>query len=374
MPPLPLHADSGRQRIRVMVADDSAVIRGLISRALEAEGDIEIVASVPEGRTAVSMLQRTSVDVVVLDVEMPVMNGLTAIPLLLKAVPGVKILMASTLTKKNAQITLDALSAGAADFLLKPSAVREMLGPASFNRELLEKVRQLGAKRGSTFSSGAPASAALASVDAHRPLTPQSPFALRRVIVRAPEIIAIGSSTGGPQALLRVLADLPSGFRPPIFITQHMPPTFTSILATQISRQCGAIAHEGDDGMSVEPGHIYVAPGNFHMTVDASRVIRLNQGPQENYCRPSVDPMLRSLVDVYRGRVLAVILTGMGHDGLAGCKAVVEAGGSVFAQDEASSVVWGMPGAVAKAGLCTEVLPLDEIGRRLRPYASGEVH
>jgi two-component system chemotaxis response regulator CheB len=365
---LPLPANAGHHRIRVMVADDSAVIRGLISRALESEGDIEIVASVPEGRAAVAALQRAPVDVVVLDVEMPIMDGLTAIPLILKAVPSVKILMASTLTRKNAQITLDALSAGAADFLLKPSAVRDMLGPASFNRELLAKVRQLGGK-----PTPAIPSPLAAGTGASRLLSPVKPVSLRPPFMRTPEVIAIGSSTGGPQALLRVLTDLAPGFRVPILITQHMPPTFTTILATQISRQCGVTALEAEDGLSVTPGRIYVAPGNFHMTVDASRVIRLNQGPQENYCRPSVDPMLRSLVDVYRSRVLTVILTGMGHDGLAGCKAVVEAGGAVFAQDEASSVVWGMPGAVVKAGLCTAILPLGEIGSRVRPYASGEV-
>jgi two-component system chemotaxis response regulator CheB len=364
---LPLSADAGHQRIRVMVVDDSAVIRGLISRALESEGDIEIVASVPEGRSAIAALQRMPVDVVVLDVEMPVMNGLTAIPLILKIAPRVKIMMASTLTKKNAQITLDALAAGASDFLLKPSAVRDMLGPASFNRELLTKVRELGAKPSRATSITGPASGGPSL------LSPIKPFTMRPPLMRAPEVVAIGSSTGGPQALLRVLTDLAPKFRPPILITQHMPPTFTAILATQISRQCGRVALEAANGMSVEPGHIYVAPGNFHMTVDATRTIRLNQGPQENYCRPSVDPMLRSLVEVYRGRVLVVILTGMGHDGLAGCKAVVEAGGAVFAQDEATSVVWGMPGAVAKAGLCTEVLPLGELGPRLRPYASGEV-
>jgi len=365
---LPNSINAAPQSIRVMVADDSAVIRGLISRTLEADGDIDIVASVPEGRSAVAALGRTPVDVVVLDVEMPVMDGLTAIPLLLKAAPNIKILMASTLTKKNAQVTLDALSAGAADFVLKPSAVRDLLGPASFNRELLTKVRQLGMRPGRaipnmTQSSGGPP----------RALLPVKPFSLRPPLMRAPEIIAIGSSTGGPQALLRVLTDLAPITRAPIVITQHMPPTFTAILAAQMTRQCGVTAIEGADGLKLAPGRIYVAPGNFHMTVDASHVIRLNQEPQENYCRPSVDPMLRSLVDVYGGRILAVILTGMGHDGLAGCTAVVEAGGAVFAQDEGTSVVWGMPGAVAKAGLCTAVLPLTEIGSRLRPYASGEV-
>lgn len=363
----PLPADQARPRIRVMVADDSAVIRGLVTRALEAEGDIEVVASVPEGRAAVAALERTRADIVVLDVQMPVMDGLTAIPLLLRAKPGVKILMASTLTKKNARTTLDALAAGAADFVLKPSAVREMLGPAEFNRELLAKVRQLGGQPARTLIPAKPA--ASEPVQARLSATQLS---LRLSLLRPPEIVAIGSSTGGPQALVRVLADVAPVVRAPILITQHMPPTFTTILANQITRQCGVAAFEAEDGLVVEAGRIYIAPGDFHMTIDAGHTIRLNQAPPENYCRPSVDPMLRSLVSVYRDRVLAVILTGMGHDGLAGCRAVVAAGGSIIAQDEATSVVWGMPGAVVGAGLCSAVLPLGEIGARLRPFVSGK--
>ena len=356
-------------RIRVMVADDSAVIRGLEARALESEGDIEIVASVADGRAAVAALARTPIDVIVLDVEMPVMDGLTAIPLLLKAAPAVKIVMASTLTRKNAQITLHALSAGASDFLLKPSAVRDLLGPASFNRELRTKVRQLAAKPGRPVT---PRPLQLAAGPGRVPAI-SNDIALRPMPMRSPEVIAIGSSTGGPQALLRVLGDLAPTMRKPILITQHMPPTFTAILASHISRQCGVTAVEAKEGLRIEPGRVYVAPGDFHMTVDASHTVHVSKGPPENYCRPSVDPMLRSLVEAYRNRVLTVMLTGMGHDGLAGSKAVVEAGGAVFAQDEATSVVWGMPGAVAKAGLCSAILPLPEIGQRLRPYASGEV-
>ncbi|HVH82388.1 MAG TPA: chemotaxis response regulator protein-glutamate methylesterase [Stellaceae bacterium] len=352
--------------IRVMVVDDSAVIRGLVARTLEAEGDIKIVSSVGDGRAAVAAIERNPVDVVVLDIEMPVMDGLTAIPLLMKARPGIKILMASTLTRKNAQITLRALAAGAADFLLKPSAVREILGPVSFNRDLLTKVRELGARARRAFREPLP--------NGRLAPPPENPnrIPLRPSVLRAPEVIAIGSSTGGPQALLQVMKALGPTVRVPILITQHMPPTFTAILAAQIGRQCGLPTVEGRDGESARAGNVYVAPGNFHMTIDAGHVIRLNQGAQENYCRPSVDPMLRSVVEVYRSRVLAVMLTGMGHDGLAGCQAVVQAGGAVIAQDEATSVVWGMPGAVAKAGLCMAVLPLAEIGPRLRPYASGE--
>jgi two-component system, chemotaxis family, protein-glutamate methylesterase/glutaminase len=349
-------------RVRVLVVDDSAVIRGLLARTLEADPEIEVVASIPDGRAAIAAVSRMPVDVVLLDVEMPVMGGLAAIPLLLKAAPGVKIVMASTLTAKNAQVTLDALAAGAVDYVLKPSATRALLDSTSFNRELLAKVRQLGAHR--LGAHPAPTD------NAPQPLAPTSPrpVALRAPPKLAPAILAIGSSTGGPPALFQVLKQLSSPPRIPILIVQHMPPTFTGILAAHISRQCGVAAVEATDGSALEPGRVYVAPGNFHMTIDAARVIRLNQGPPENYCRPSVNPTLRSLATVYGGRVLATILTGMGSDGLEGCRAVVEAGGAVIAQDKATSVVWGMPGAVAMAGLCSAVLPLAEIGPQLQAY------
>jgi two-component system, chemotaxis family, protein-glutamate methylesterase/glutaminase len=355
--PLPVTAP----RIRVLIVDDSAVIRGLLARTLERDPEIEIVASIPDGRAAVAAVARMAVDVVLLDVEMPVMDGLAAIPLLLKAAPGIKIVMASTLTEKNGQVTIDALAAGAVDYILKPSATRALLDSTSFNRELLAKVRQFGAHR--LGSQPAP------TETAPQALVPASsrPLVLRAPPVSVPAVLAIGSSTGGPPALFQVLKQLSSpGI--PILIVQHMPPTFTGILAAHISRQCGVAAVEAVDGSALQPGRVYVAPGNFHMTIDAARVVRLNQGPPENYCRPSVNPTLRSLAAVYGGRVLAAILTGMGSDGLEGCRAVVEAGGAVIAQDKATSVVWGMPGAVAMAGLCSAVLPLAEIGPQLQAY------
>ncbi len=359
------------RRIRVLVADDSAAIRGLIARTLEADPGIEVVATAPDGRAAVAALERARADVVVLDVEMPNMDGLTAIPLLLKTAPGVRIIMASTLTLRDADVTLKALSAGAADCIPKPTSARDMLGAAEFNRDLLAKVKELGMPHG-RFAATAPQPGSPRPVAV--PSASVRPFAApRRAPTLPPQAIAIGSSTGGPQALFQVLKHLATAPVLPIFLTQHMPPTFTTILADHITRQCGVRAVEVSDGLPVQPGTVHVAPGNSHMTVDTDRIVRLNQGPPENYCRPSVDPMLRSIVAVYGSRVLALILTGMGSDGLKGCRAVVEAGGAVFAQDEATSVVWGMPGAVAKAGLCFGVLPLAEIGPRLRPYAYGKV-
>jgi two-component system chemotaxis response regulator CheB len=367
-------AGSDSTVIKVMVADDSAVIRGLITRMLEAERDIRVVASVPDGRLAIAGLQRHDVDVIVLDIEMPVMDGLTAIPALLAAAPHVKIVMASTLTLKNADISLKALAAGAADYVAKPTATREMMGTATFNRELVEKVRHLGAAARRAGSRPRTVPGARTPVDhPAKPASRPSPV-LRTATGVPPLAIAIGSSTGGPQALFQVLKHLESGISQPILLTQHMPPSFTTMLAAHISKQCGIVAVEAQNGMMIEGGTVYVAPGSYHMTIGRSAagrppVIRLNQEPPENYCRPSVDPMLRSMIGVYGSRVLAVILTGMGQDGLKGCQELVLAGGTVIAQDEASSVVWGMPGAVANAGLCSAILPLDAIGPRLRQAA-----
>lgn len=364
-----------------MVADDSAVIRGLITRTLEACPDIKVVASVPDGRLAVSQIERTLVDVIVLDIEMPHMDGLTAIPKLLALAPQVKIVMASTLTLKNAEISMKALAAGAADYLPKPTSTRDLMGANDFNRMLVDKVRSLGAaaRRGGSrdravrapIGGGTGATATLPRV-----LTPSAPKTvppMRGMSLTQPRVIAIGSSTGGPQALFQVLKHL-AGTNAPILLTQHMPPTFTTILADHITRQCGITAVEATDGMPVENGRIHVAPGDFHMII-VPRVggpgwqISLNKNPPENFCRPAVDPMLRSIVDAFGAATLAVILTGMGQDGLKGCEKVVAVGGAVIAQDEATSVVWGMPGAVAMAGLCSAVLPISEIGPRLKSIA-----
>jgi two-component system chemotaxis response regulator CheB len=245
-----------------------------------------------------------------------------------------------------------------------------MMGPATFNRELLEKVRSLGAiaraRRGAL-----PADRRLSAVPVRRAPVVEAPRepVLRAPSTIAPQVIAIGSSTGGPQALYDVLKHLAPTFGLPVLLTQHMPPTFTTMLAQHINRICGINAVEAADGMPVERGRVHIAPGDFHMKLTQTRaapVIRLTKEPPENYCRPSVDPMMTSIVDLYGPAVLAVILTGMGHDGLRGCKAVVAAGGSVIAQDQATSVVWGMPGAVANAGLCSSILPIAEIGPKLK--------
>ncbi|PIW26196.1 MAG: chemotaxis response regulator protein-glutamate methylesterase [Rhodospirillales bacterium CG15_BIG_FIL_POST_REV_8_21_14_020_66_15] len=349
-----------------MLVDDSAVIRGLIARMIEGEPGLRIAASVGNGQMAVDRLKTNPVDVIILDIEMPVMDGLTAIPKLLEVKPDVKIIMASTLTEKNAEISLRALEAGATDYVPKPTATREISGGDVFKHELLEKIRQLGLinRRPPSTPTAAAVTAKTTAGRVAKPLY-DKPVQLRAGGHVRPRILAVGSSTGGPQALSQFFKDVRPEINLPVVVTQHMPATFTAILAEHIAKASGWPCAEAADGMTLEAGHIYVAPGNYHMTVEksgAGMVIRTNQDPPENFCRPSVDPMLRSLAAQFGGAVLAVILTGMGHDGRDGAKILVEAGGTVVAQDEVSSVVWGMPGAVATAGLCEAVLPLNDLG------------
>ncbi|OAN52314.1 chemotaxis response regulator protein-glutamate methylesterase [Paramagnetospirillum marisnigri] len=357
--------------IRVMLVDDSAVVRGLVTRILEAEPGIQIAASVGNGQMALSSLERNEIDVVILDIEMPIMDGMTALPKLLAADPGLKIIMQSTLTLKGADISMRALEMGAADYIPKPTATKDLAGGAEFKAELVGKIRALGQARHRSPNrpprpAGAPALRPPPSAPPARvPIHPPGPLSLRNNTPEHPDVIAIGSSTGGPQALFGVLGLMRSGtVSQPILITQHMPATFTTILGEHISRVSGWEAKEGQDGEIIKGGRVYIAPGDFHMVVETKgtdKVIRLNKNPPENFCRPAVDPMLRSIAAAYGKRVLACILTGMGSDGLKGGQAVVASGGTVIAQDEGSSVVWGMPGAVATAGICSAVLPLPEI-------------
>lgn len=353
----------------VMVVDDSAVIRGFFRRTMESDPDIEVVASAGNGQIALDTMDRQDIDVIVLDIEMPVMDGMTALPKLLAEDPTVKIIMASTLTVKNADISLKALALGAADYIPKPSTASEIHSAQVFKRELVEKIKALGqARRGQI--GGKPR-----KVGKKRPLVAKkAPAAAKPIVLRSPSmvtpsVLAIGSSTGGPQALMTVIEGLGQDFNTPILITQHMPEKFTAILAEHLGKIANRESGEGVDGELIKPGRIYVAPGNFHMLVEhkgTQKFIRITATPAENYCRPSVDPMLRSMAPIYGKRLLTVILTGMGHDGLSGGEVVVEAGGTVLAQDEASSVVWGMPGAVATAGVCAAVMPLDKIAAHLR--------
>jgi two-component system, chemotaxis family, protein-glutamate methylesterase/glutaminase len=364
---------TGPAPIRVMVVDDSHVIRGLLTRSLDSDPAIKVIATAANGKAAIDEVARNEVDVVVLDIEMPVMDGMTALPQLLATRPGIQVIMASTLTLKGASISMKALSKGAADYVPKPTSTGEVHSAEDFKRELISKVKSWGAvarrRRGAAARQGTDAP----SMPAARRF-PAGPIKLRDLpTLFRPDCIAIGSSTGGPQALFKVFQMMGKVTHMPVFVTQHMPATFTTILAEHLGQASGMVAAEAKDGEVVAPGRIYVAPGDFHMTVHAEgirKVLRLDKNPPENFCRPAVDPMLRSLAKAYNGKVLAVILTGMGVDGMKGGRELAAAGGVIAAQDEATSVVWGMPGAVANGGLCSAVLPLSDIGPYVRKAIS----
>jgi two-component system, chemotaxis family, protein-glutamate methylesterase/glutaminase len=364
-----------------MVVDDSVVIRGLISRWIEAEPDMVVAASLRTGLDAVNQVERVNPDVAVLDIEMPDLDGISALPLLLAKRPNLIIIMASTLTRRNAEISFKALSLGASDYIPKPESTREPTAAETFRHDLLRKIRHLGAKVRRRVPSSPPLAPALGRV--HEPLARPAPSAaaspplIRRPFsATPPRVLLIGSSTGGPQALMTLIGEIsPVIDRFPVLITQHMPPTFTTILAEHLARSSHRPAHEGIHGEVVKAGQIYLAPGGCHMRVarqGANIVIALDDGPAINFCKPAVDPLFASAIDVWQGGILAVVLTGMGSDGMRGGKEVVAAGGNVIAQDEATSVVWGMPGAAAHAGICAAILPLNQIAPKLVRLFSGD--
>jgi two-component system chemotaxis response regulator CheB len=366
-----------------MVVDDSVVIRGMISRWIGAEPDMEVSASLRTGLDAVNQIERIKPDVAVLDIEMPELDGISALPQLLAKKRDLVIIMASTLTRRNAEISFKALSLGAADYIPKPESTREASAAETFHHDLIQKIRHLGARarrRTSPAASPAvaPAPERAREVSAQPVAAPlvQLQLARRPFSMLAPRVLLIGSSTGGPQALMTLVADIgPVIDRFPVLITQHMPPTFTTILAEHLARASRRPAHEAIDGEIVKPGRIYLAPGGRHMRVvrhGAETAIALDDGPPVNFCKPAVDPLFNSAIDVWQGGIMSVILTGMGSDGMRGGKDIVAAGGSVIAQDEATSVVWGMPGAAANAGICAAVLPLNQIAPKLVRLFSGD--
>ncbi len=355
---------------RVLIVDDSAAVRGLIRKAITETPGMEVAGTAANGLQAIEEYKRLAPDIVIMDIEMPEMNGIDALRGILAHDQAARVIMCSALTHKGADVTLSALEIGALDCLLKPSSSSIFSTPEAFNHDLIEKIRAVGVSK--TDSSSA-TKAVIASTGksllsgpcAIRPM----PFDFRQA-----DIIAIGSSTGGVQALFQVLEDFGTP-NVPILITQHMPPTFTSMLATHIGQKTKLKAFEAAEGMKVDINTVYIAPGGRHMEVVAKEgdlFIHLTDTPPENFCRPSVDPMMRSLL-AHGGRrkILMIILTGMGNDGQHGARQAVEGGHVLVAQDEETSVVWGMPGAVAKAGLCHAILPIGQIGAWVRRYAKG---
>ncbi len=342
--------------IRVLIVDDSAVVRGALGRIVDDQPDLTVVTTAPNGRVALDALRHQPADVVLLDIEMPEMDGLTALPLILAQHPETRVIMASSLTQRGAEITMQAMALGASDFIAKPAARSGTAALASVQTEIASKVRAIG--RAARGRPRVPPSASPPR------LVPRSTILAPRAGDSSPRVLAIAASTGGPNALSDLLSALPKDFPLPILITQHMPPVFTGLLAQRLERDSGRPSREARHGEAVEAGHTYVAPGDFHLLVrthEGQPFIQLTQTAPENFCRPSADPMLRSIAAMYGPSTLAVVLTGMGEDGLRGCREVQQRGGRILVQDEASSVVWGMPGAVAHAGLAHEILPVSDL-------------
>lgn len=340
--------------IQILVVDDSAVVRGLLTRALETDPGIAVAGTAMHGDAALRTLRRTEIDTVILDVEMPVMDGLTALPLILQEFPHVHVIMASALTQEGAETTVKALALGAAECIAKPSTSSTADSIEQLTRELIPLVKALGkAKR--AFVAPAPTLAGISNTA--KPKTISRP-------VFPPSIVVIGTSTGGPNALSVVVKGLPPEFPLPILIVQHMPPMFTPMLAKHLQadgkRPCQEAVHLGP----IERGHTYVAPGDYHMEIDKvdnRMVTRLTQNPPEHFCRPSVNPLFRTAATWYGNRVLAVMLTGMGEDGIEGTREIVAGNGRVISQDQATCVVWGMPAAVVRENLAEEIVPLDKV-------------
>lgn len=339
-------------KIRVLIVDDAVVVRKLVGEVLRGDPDIEVVGTAPNGRIALAKVEQVNPDLLILDVEMPELDGLQTLELLRKTHPKLPVIMFSTLTLRGAAATLDALALGANDYVTKPAKASGMTQAMQQIRvELIPKIKALCGRL------AVPAVPPVKAVGAARPR--------RSTTV---EIIAIGVSTGGPNALAKVLPALPMDLPVPIIIVQHLPPIFTRLLAERLNSQSKIGVREAVAGDVLQPGMAWIAPGDYHMGVIRQGddvVVQLHQSPPENSCRPAADVLFRSAAETFGGGALGVVLTGMGKDGLRGSGAICDAGGSVLVQDEASSVVWGMPRFVAEAGLADQVLPLERIASEL---------
>lgn len=410
-------------KVRVMIVDDSVVVRGMFSRWLDGLADIEVIALHRNGKLAVDNIANDKPDVVLLDIEMPEMDGITALPLLLKNYPDAKIVISSTLTTRNAEISLKALALGAVDYVSKPQGSGGLTGATEFKAELIQKIRVFGgavdptqagqagrsgfkaanaarpsfgpasASRSRLSATEASASPTALSLRPSAPTTATSTRSAPSLFGRAattntagkmhpvskilPKAIVVGSSTGGPPALIEFTKAINKDVdHIPVFITQHMPASFTKILAQHINKATGRNCKEAENGENVKNGTIYIAPGGQHMSLTGHGLaikIRLDDGPQINYCKPSVDPLFKTASNIYKKSLLSVILTGMGNDGTPGAGQVINQGGTVIVQDEKTSVVWGMPGSAVNEGVVCEILPLNKIGPRVSSLVKGKV-
>lgn len=349
-------------RVRVLVVDDSVVVRRLVSDVLASDPRIEVVGTAANGKVALAKIDQVNPDLVTLDLEMPVMDGLETLDHLRRLHPRLPVIMFSTLTQRGASATLDALERGARDYVTKPANVGSVTeSMAAVRADLIPRVLALAAPR-TVVSPGA---------QRREPVQPRATTAPGALVAdddTRVDVVAIGVSTGGPDALMALLCALPADLPVPVVAVQHMPPVFTRQFADRLNARCALSVAEARHGDLLVPGHVLLAPGDYHMRLRRTRdqvQVTLDQQTPENYCRPAVDVLFRSVAETYAARVLAVVLTGMGSDGARASADVVGAGGRVYVQDEATSVVWGMPGAVVSAGLASKVLPLPEVAPAL---------
>jgi two-component system, chemotaxis family, protein-glutamate methylesterase/glutaminase len=340
------------RKTRVLIVDDSVVMRRLLSDAIISDPGLEIAGYAANGQIALALLDQVAPDIVTLDVEMPVMNGLATLRAMRETRRALPIIMFSTLTERGAEATIDALALGASDYVAKPTGTGDYNTARDRIRDaLLPKIKALCCSHYCVTPAAPPRSMPAACKNKRR----SEPVS----------VVAIGCSTGGPNALAQVLPTIPQDFPAPILIVQHMPPAFTRFLAQRLTSLCQLPVAEAEDGALLQRGKISVAPGGYHLVVEGREPLtkmRITQGAPENSCRPSVDVLFRSVAQVFSSRALAVVLTGMGQDGLRGCEALAGGGAEIVAQDEASSVVWGMPGFVARGGLADVVPPISQVG------------
>lgn len=392
--------------ISVLVVDDSVVVRRLITDALSDDSEIRVVGTAPNGKVALTKIEQLRPDLVTLDIEMPIMDGLETLRAIRGLYPRLPVIMFSTLTAAGATATLDALSAGASDYVTKPANVGSVAESIrSVREQIIPRIHALSGRRRPPIVAPVRPSIGIGPNigpntrtygTSHAPLAPAParpggnplPGSVRPPVTAPPttapartsprsdrvEVVTIGCSTGGPDALTTVVRALPATLPVPVVVVQHMPPVFTKMFADRLDRTAALTVVEATGDMVVRPGTVYIAPGDYHLEVHrrgTEVVTKLNTGPPENFCRPAVDVLFRSVARIYGGATLAVILTGMGQDGKRGAEVLRNGGAEIIAQDEATSVVWGMPGAVATAGLAHAVLPLGEIAHHLISRTAG---
>ncbi len=352
------------RKIKVLIVDDSVVVRKMLSDTLDRDPDIEVVGTAANGSICLKQIPLVKPDIISLDIEMPVMDGLETLEKIREEWPDLPVIMFSTLTHSGATATLDALAKGATDYVTKPSGVTGLnQGIERIKNELVLKIKALCSESaGLEIPNNLPKPKPLVT-QPEVPKKTKGPKSLLRA-----DVVAIGVSTGGPNALAALIPSFSANFPVPIVIVQHMPPFFTKLLADRLNSETELTVQECKNGSVLQPGHVYIAPGDHHMVVQQHKddvVALLNQSPYENFCRPAVDVLFRSVAEVYGQNALAIVLTGMGQDGTEGCQHIQDCGGQVIVQDEVSSVVWGMPGFVVKRRLADEILPLDQIAEEI---------